>query len=71
MELSHKVLVVMKKVETLRNRGYSITLEEEQYRNKVDSLLRELNQPNLYKVYNIFTLYSYNIKRPDWMNWLL
>lgn len=53
LELCHKVLIVMKKVETLRNRGYSISSTEEQYRNKVENLLRELSQPNLYKVYTV------------------
>jgi nuclear pore complex protein Nup54 len=51
LELCHKVLIVMKKVETLRNRGYSLSVQEEQFRTKVENLQRELSQPNLYKVF--------------------
>jgi hypothetical protein len=39
----------MKKVETLRSKGYSITMEEEAFRNKMENLQRELNQPTLFK----------------------
>ncbi len=39
----------MKKVEVLRNKGYSITMDEELFRSKMENLQRELNQPTQYK----------------------
>ncbi len=39
----------MKKIEILRCKGYPLTYEEENLRAKLESLQRELNQPNLFK----------------------
>jgi hypothetical protein len=39
----------MKKIEVLRSKGYSITVDEEHFKAKLESLQRELNMPNLYK----------------------
>lgn len=39
----------MKKIEVLRSKGYSLSLDEEAFRSKLSSLQRELNQPNLFK----------------------
>src|SRR5690242_4427391 len=39
----------MKKVEVLRNKGYPIAVDEEMFRNKMENLQRELNQPTQFK----------------------
>jgi hypothetical protein len=39
----------MKKIEVLRCRGYSISLDEEAYRTKLENIQRELNLPNQFK----------------------
>lgn len=49
MELSHRVIKIMKKIEVIRNHGYPISGNEEAFSSKLDSLQRQLNQPNQFK----------------------
>jgi len=49
LELSHRVLKLMKRVEVLTYKGYPISLEEEAFRAKLENLQRELNQPSLFR----------------------
>jgi Nucleoporin complex subunit 54 len=49
MELAHRVLQLMVKIEVLQARGYSILTDEETYRAKLDNLQQELNKPTQFK----------------------
>jgi len=49
LTLAHRVLRLMNRIEVLKNKGYPITMEEENFRNKLENLQRELNQPAHFK----------------------
>jgi len=49
MELAHRVLQLMVKIEVLQARGYSILTDEETYRAKLENLQQELNKPTQFK----------------------
>lgn len=49
MELASRVLRVMKKIETLRALGTPSMPEEEAFRDKLQALRRDLNEPNKFK----------------------
>jgi hypothetical protein len=45
LEMSFRVLNVFKKLETIRNRGYPLRPEEEEFRNRLEQLILILNKP--------------------------
>jgi nuclear pore complex protein Nup54 len=49
MEQASRVVRVMKKIETLRAMGCPSVPEEEAFRDKLQALLREIRQPNMFK----------------------
>jgi len=49
MQLAARVLRIMKKIEIMRSLGYSISLDEEAFRKKLENLYMELNKPTQFK----------------------
>ncbi|ORX88786.1 hypothetical protein K493DRAFT_74561 [Basidiobolus meristosporus CBS 931.73] len=49
MDLAHRVLQLMKQVQVLRNKGYSIRPEEEALKTRLENLHLELRKPSQYR----------------------
>lgn len=49
MELSHRMLRLMKNVHLLRTRGYSITTEDEKFRARLDNMHMHLHRPSQFR----------------------
>eukprot|EP01116_Phalansterium_solitarium_P012053 TRINITY_DN28007_c0_g1_i1.p1 TRINITY_DN28007_c0_g1~~TRINITY_DN28007_c0_g1_i1.p1 ORF type:complete len:450 (+),score=154.65 TRINITY_DN28007_c0_g1_i1:76-1425(+) len=49
LQLAHRLIKVMKKLEVLRCKGCPVTLEEEQLREQLAALQREMQQPTRYR----------------------
>eukprot|EP00842_Homolaphlyctis_polyrhiza_P005012 jgi/Hompol1/5511/HPOL_002266-RA len=48
-QIVHKVLTLMKSVQILRNRGYSIRADEEALRSRLEAMERDLQKPSIFR----------------------